>query len=331
MQLSAALLAMIVGFATPLAATVEAEIDDAREREADVRALLDETTRAYEATRAAADDVADQLVHFEREEARLERAAVDIDARLSTRAREFFKHGATGVIDSLLGAESATAGVERASLLSTVQQRESADLEDAVAVRAALDQTRALAADSRSRLAELEGALDATVASLARQLDNAELVVQSLEQMADRQRDINQGGQQGVYACPIRPGTTHFIDSWGFPRSGGRRHQGTDIMGPMGANVFAFTSGVVARQSSSRLGGISLYLQGDDGNTYFYTHLQGFAPRGAVGTRVHAGEHIAYNGNTGNARGGAAHIHFERHPGGGAAVNPHSWLAAACF
>jgi hypothetical protein len=48
------------------------------------------------------------------------------------------------VIDSLLSAESATTGIERASLINTLQQRESADLEEAVAVRLSLDQTRGL-------------------------------------------------------------------------------------------------------------------------------------------------------------------------------------------
>ena len=153
----------------------------------------------------------------------------------------------------------------------------------------------------------------------------------ALEAIAARQRTIDRGSQQGVYACPLDPGVTHFIDSWGFPRSGGRSHKGTDIMGPMGSPVDACTGGVISRHSNSRLGGISLYLRGDDGNTYVDTHLQGFADAGAVGTRVEAGEHIADNGNTGNARGGAPHIHFERHPGGGSAVNPYPYLAAACF
>jgi murein DD-endopeptidase MepM/ murein hydrolase activator NlpD len=125
----------------------------------------------------------------------------------------------------------------------------------------------------------LEAELEVSGAELARRLDDAQLVVRSLEEMAARQRQISHGEQQGVYACPLDPSVTHFIDSWGFPRSGGRRHRGTDIMGPMGAPVFAFTSGVIARHTNSRLGGISLYLRGDDGATYFYTHLQGFAPR----------------------------------------------------
>ena len=91
-----------------------------------------------------------------------------------------------------------------------------------------------------------------------------------------------------------------YVDSWGAPRSGGRSHQGTDVMAPHGARVFAFVNGVVSRESSSANGGIQLYLQGDNGVEYFYAHLSGYAV--STGTRVRAGQLIAYNGQTGNAR-----------------------------
>jgi murein DD-endopeptidase MepM/ murein hydrolase activator NlpD len=128
-------------------------------------------------------------------------------------------------------------------------------------------------------------------------------------------------------ACPVaRPRS--FIDSWGAARSGGRSHKGTDIMNPMGNKLHAYVDGVIHRQSTSSLGGISLYLWGDDGNEYYYAHLSRYASR--VGQRVKAGELVAYNGQTGNARFTAPHLHFEVHPGHGAAVNPYPWVKRAC-
>jgi murein DD-endopeptidase MepM/ murein hydrolase activator NlpD len=99
-------------------------------------------------------------------------------------------------------------------------------------------------------------------------------------------------------------------------------------MAPHGARVLATVNGVVSRESSSTNGGIQLYLQGDNGVEYFYAHLSGYAV--GAGTRVRAGQLVAYNGQTGNARFTAPHVHFEVHPGGGSPVNPYPYLRRVC-
>lgn len=131
----------------------------------------------------------------------------------------------------------------------------------------------------------------------------------------------------GGMACPQdRPRS--YSDTWGAPRSGGRSHEGTDIFGQMGGAVFAVTDGVIewTRQGSSA--GLWLSLRGDDGDTYWYMHLSDFAA--SAGQRVSAGQRIASNGNTGNARGTSPHIHFEHHPGGGNPVNPYPLVRRIC-
>ena len=127
----------------------------------------------------------------------------------------------------------------------------------------------------------------------------------------------------GNWVCPVQ-GPRSFSNDWGQPRSGGRRHQGNDILSPRGTPVVASVSGTVRHHNSS-LGGLSYYLKGDDGITYFGTHLSAYAASG----RVAAGTVVGYVGDTGNARG-TPHLHFEMHPGGGAAVNPYPTLSKYC-
>jgi murein DD-endopeptidase MepM/ murein hydrolase activator NlpD len=128
------------------------------------------------------------------------------------------------------------------------------------------------------------------------------------------------------YACPVR-GPHHFTDTWGDPRPGGRRHQGNDVMAPYGAPVVAVTAGVIQTDYSNN-GGISLYLRGTDGDEYFYAHNSRNVA--VTGQHVSKGQLIGYVGNTGDAYGGPAHVHFERHPGGGRAVDPYLFLVRAC-
>lgn len=132
-------------------------------------------------------------------------------------------------------------------------------------------------------------------------------------------------GPPGV--CPVGP-VHSFADTWHAPRSGGRQHQGTDVFAPYGSPAYAVVDGVIDKWSDGGLGGIALWLRGDDGDRYYYAHNA--ANIAQVGQRVRAGEQIAYVGTTGNAATTPPHIHFEAHFRGGPPTNPYPWLAAIC-
>lgn len=133
----------------------------------------------------------------------------------------------------------------------------------------------------------------------------------------------------GVYmdrsiVCPFR-GSAAFGDTWGAPRSGGRRHEGVDVLLPTGTPLVAVASGRL-RQSVFSLGGTSSHVYANNGNTYFYAHLSAWEGPSRF---VEQGEVIGYAGDTGNASG-TPHLHFEIRPNGGRAVNPYPSVRAAC-
>ena len=125
----------------------------------------------------------------------------------------------------------------------------------------------------------------------------------------------------GAMACPV-DGFHSFTDTWGAPRSGGRTHEGVDMLADRGTPVVAVEDGTIHRLSNTRRGGIAVWLDGLGGDRYYYAHLDAWAPGLAVGQMVSRGEALGTVGTTGNAPAHIPHLHWEFHPDRGGPVNP---------
>lgn len=129
-------------------------------------------------------------------------------------------------------------------------------------------------------------------------------------------------GTTDSMACPIA-GDSQFSDSWGDGRSGGRRHEGVDIIAERGTPVIAALSGYAEFKSTSA-GGKSVWLTTPSGDKFFYAHLDEW---NGESRDVAQGDVLGFVGSTGNA--GGPHLHFEVRPGG-QAVNPYPATETAC-
>lgn len=137
-----------------------------------------------------------------------------------------------------------------------------------------------------------------------------------------------QTGNLSGYLFPIL-GQSSYVDTWGAARaSTGVPHQGTDIFAVEGTPIVAVADGVLDRVGWNSIGGYRFWLFDDYGNSFYNAHLSAFSPMARDGARVKAGDVIGFVGHTGDAQGTPSHLHFEVHPGNGAAVNPMRFLDA---
>lgn len=329
------------------AGAADARLERARSRRIEVQQRLDKLVRRLSVLEANVNEVENQLAQLDTQRRNAETQAVGATQSLGVRLRESYKRGNGDPVLALFSSHSPQEAMAQARLLGLLAKRSRSQFESATAARirtaATAKDVERVAADLRARRAELRG-VRAQVGKLLAQAQLQESKVRrtiAREQSrrsgrrAGRTRVSGRGGAAGGFgavvngaACPIgRPRS--FSDTWGAPRSGGRRHKGVDILAPRGTAIYAYEGGTITRATNSSVGGISIYLRGASGNLYYYTHLQGYVSGMRAGMRVSAGQHIAFNGDTGNARG-TPHLHFEVMPGGGGNVNPYPYAKRAC-
>jgi murein DD-endopeptidase MepM/ murein hydrolase activator NlpD len=119
----------------------------------------------------------------------------------------------------------------------------------------------------------------------------------------------------GGFVFPVY-GTASFGDSFGAPRPDvpGGWHHGEDIFAAARTPLLAVADGTLHTIGFNRIGGYRLWLRDTQGDEFYYAHLSAYSPLAVEGRRVQAGDVIGFVGATGDADGGAPHLHFEIHP-----------------
>ena len=151
-------------------------------------------------------------------------------------------------------------------------------------------------------------------------------------------------GGPGPLVFPV-VGEVRYQDTFGAPRSGGRSHEGQDIMADKMQPLVAVTGGTITYITIPEPSwGYMLTITDDAGWSYHYIHINNdtpgtddgaaalkdvFGPGIEEGARVVAGQLVGYVGDSGNAEHVAPQLHFEIESPEGAPVNPMASLDAA--
>jgi murein DD-endopeptidase MepM/ murein hydrolase activator NlpD len=310
--------------------------EDLKARMAAIQADLDATTQDLEDLHAQEERLAADLEDIEAEVAVLEKREAKLSVVVARRADELYRSGSTDLVEVLIDSESIAELSTKAEMLSQISTDDANAFVEMARTRAELEHLDEQLREKRAGLAEaeqrhqekadeLQAQFDSVAAELARLQQQLAAAQPSAPAPAPVASTVSSIPSTNGKACPV--GQPHsFIDSWGYPRSGGRTHEGVDMMAPYGTPVYAIVSGSITYAGYGDSAGNWQILSGSDGNAYWYMHNQSNMVTGGA---VRAGQQIATVGDTGNASG-APHLHFEYHPGGGGPVNPYPLVAAIC-
>ena len=325
----------------------------------DVTARLDEAVERYELIHAEHEDL---LYRISRMEAAVERYTAEA-AQLEETARtivvDAYMSGQRGLIGTVFTATSIQDLVTSQALLDRAADRELTSMDNLQAVSRQADRSSAdldvkraevaaneneaagvveeiaeLQDQQRRILAAADDALRDAIDTHSRAIREKKIEDDRRKKQAAAQSSSRPGAAGGApaaatpgFMCPVEGGAA-FIDSWGFPRSGGRSHKGVDMFNARNTRLLAVVDGRITFSSNS-LGGLSTHLYADNGVVYYYTHLEGHPSDLSSGQRVAKGTVVGYLGNSGNARYTSPHLHFEIRPNG-KAVNPYPTVRSAC-
>lgn len=259
-----------------------------------------------------------------------EKKLVIAKRQLNERAGGMYRRDSLDVLRFLVGAGSFEEFVTRADYMRRVGEADAQTVADVKRLRRELIGERRRLKSERTTRAKRVASLKRERDRLQRELRSVEREFRAVKRRLDAARSGGRPLPAGVASAagpngmvfPVA-GSYYYANTWGASRSGGRRrHQGTDIMARNGTPCVAVTSGSVTAKTNG-LGGLTIWLRGNNGWSYYYAHLSRWAVKSG---RVRAGQIIGYVGSTGNAAASAPHLHFQMHPGGGGPVNPYPYL-----
>ena len=312
------------------AAQGQRPLDQAEDRVEARQAELDEAVTRLEELRTRQDGVLVQIAQVEDRIRDLEGEMAVLRERVVEAATRIYRSSGADTLDVLLSADSFADLAGRTQAISHISDLDNSAFEDLDETEDELAGLQAELNVKAEELATITGRMAQETEALQARFEKASVEYDRLKRKLATARaaampygaTISASGM----ACPIAAANS-FIDSWGFPRSGGRTHEGTDMMAAMGAPVVAITDGRITFAGVGVTAGNWLILSGDDGHEYWYMHNR---ENLVTSGHVKVGEQIATVGDTGNASGGAPHVHFEYHPGGGGPLNPYPLLVGIC-
>lgn len=140
------------------------------------------------------------------------------------------------------------------------------------------------------------------------------------------------GASKGVYkgrgwVNPVAGPNEYSGGSW-MPNTlnhRGRTHAAMDVYAKKGTPIVSPVSGKVSSVKTSKIGGYTAQIKGDDGITYYFAHMAD-AANVKRGQKVFAGNHIGYVGNSGSAKSTSPHLHLSMKRSNGETINPKSFL-----
>jgi murein DD-endopeptidase MepM/ murein hydrolase activator NlpD len=309
-------------------ADTKSDLGRAKQQLATLQAKLDKATATWETAESQLAQTRAQIAATRADIGRLRRDIERIEDRLRTRAVTAFENGPAGMIDVLLSSRTFAEFSDRVEFLGRVAQNDSdLVLEREVSkerLRREEERLASLAVERAATAKRLESSRRSIQAATAAMQRTVSQLTTKYKQEQKLLAAIGQHVHMGapIAVCPVR-GPNSFVDSFGWPRPGGRTHEGIDLIAAYGTPVVSVQDGTASRTPNS-LGGNAVIVHGPGGDWTYYAHLSSYGASG----HVSVGTVIGRVGATGNA--GINHLHFEYHPGGGAAIDPYQALLAVC-